>query len=202
MSAVPKFEMEAASTPSPALTLTPDHLAQRDAAKERRKKIDRAIVVSTISAWSLAVFAALSLPFALFGLKAAFIAAGLGVCAFFEFRGRSGLKQLDVEAPARLGWNQFALALVIAGYCVWSAYDAWFGPSPYAEAIATTPELENVLQPLDGLIRQVTTGAYVVVGVLTLFVQAATVSYYRSRRKFIEKYLSETPAWVLQLDRP
>ena len=190
----------AADTPGGEVVLTAAHLAQRSAAKRRRGKVDRAVVVATVSAWSLAVFAALSWPFGLFSLKGAFIAAGLSACAWFEFRGRNGLRRLEVGAPARLAWNQLGLAGVISVYCVWSAYAAWTGPSAYAQAIERTPELAEMLEPFAGVIRQVTVGAYGLVLVLTLMVQAGVIGYYRSRRKFVEAYLSETPGWVLALE--
>ncbi len=191
---------ENAAAPEPVLT--DEHFAQRDAARQRRTKIDRAAYVATVSAWSLAAFAALSLPFALFSVKGAFVAIGLAVCAFFEFRGRNGLKQLDPAAPIRLAWNQFALACVIAGYCAWSAYAAWTGPSPYAQAVAASPELADTLAPLEDLIRQVTAATYGLVGVLSVAFQVGAIAYYRTRRKHIVNYVAQTPAWVLALDRP
>lgn len=176
-------------------------MAQVAAAKQRRNKVDFAIVVASVSAWSLAVFAGVSWLFALFSLKAALVAAGLSACAFFEFRGVAGLKRMDLRAPARLAWNQFGLAVLIAAYCVWSALSAWYGPNPYAQAVATTPELGDMLEPFEDVMRQITVGVYALVLVLSVCIQASTIVYYRSRRKIIAAYLKETPGWIVELDR-
>jgi len=190
------------SSPAPAdFALSNEQLDQRRDAKKRRRKIDRTIDMAAVSAWSLAIFAALSLPFAFSSFKAAFITAGLALCAYFEFRGRAGLKRLELRAPSLLARNQAALAGIIAMYCGGSVYDAWFGDSIFTSIIQQAPEVAELLEPYETLIRQVTAGTYAVVAFITLIVQAFVIRYYASRRRLIEQYIAETPAWVLQLDK-
>lgn len=170
-------------------------------ARAAYRPIRRTQRVATYSAWSFAVFAALSLPFALFSLKGLFIAAGLVLGAVFEFRGRHALQRLDPVAPRRLALNQLVFAGVIAVYCVWSAATAWFGPSPYAAAIAATPEISDMIAPFADLIQQVTVAAYGLVLFVGLTYQAFLIRYYFTRQKPLQNYLSNTPAWVLELHR-
>ncbi|MEM7624040.1 MAG: hypothetical protein AAF333_00275 [Planctomycetota bacterium] len=182
--------------------LTPEMRAQFAAAREAYRPLRRALRVVTFSAWSLAVFAGLSLPFALFSFKGLFIATGLTVCAVFEFRGRRALRRLDPTAPGKLALNQLVFTGFIAVYCLWSAATAWFGPSPYAAAIAANPEIGEMLEPFADTIRHVTVAAYGIVLFVGVVYQALVIRYYLTRRKPLERYLNQTPAWVLELHRP
>ena len=195
--------MPADTTPEPATDapLKAEHHAQLAVARLARKPIDRALRVIGFSAWTLGIFAALSVPFAITGLRAAFVAVVLVVCAYFEFRGRDEFKRLDPAAITTLATNQAALGVGLVVYCLWSAAAAWWGPDPYAQAVERTPEIAEIMGDIGGMMRQLMVGFYGVVLVLGVAYQIAMVAYYRSRRKPLERYLDETPAWILALDK-
>lgn len=186
--------------------LTAEHLAQRAAAKAMFVPVKRWIGVVQLSAWCLALFGVCSAPFAPFSLKGAFVTLALGACAYFEFRGLAALRRLDTACTRILTTNQAALGVVIAAYCLWSAYDAWFGPIPFESLIASSagssPEVQEMLEPIYELARKISTIAYLVAIPAGVGWQVAIVLYYRGRGRKLEAYLRETPAWVLQLDRP
>lgn len=184
-----------------APALTAEHHAQLAAARIAYRPIARALRVVTFSAVTLALFAVLSLPFAFFGFKAAFAALGLTVAAVFEFRGRTALRRLEPAGIRILTWNQIALTGVLAIYCLWSMADAWFGPNPYADVIASDPAVGELLAPYSDLCRQLAVGTYAAVLVIGGIVQGLVIRYYATRRLPLEKYLAATPAWVLAWNR-
>ena len=183
--------------------LSPQHLAQLDQARGRRKKIDRALWTAGFSAWSLAVFAVLSLPFVLLALdwQGGLVVAGLMFIACREFTGRHKLKQLQASAARHLGCNQLLLCGLIALYAGWQIVNTLTGPSSYTQAIAATPELASTLEPLEELKAFVTLAMYSAVLVIGLLTQGSLALYYFTRKKHIRSYLDETPQWVVEVQR-
>ncbi|MEO1236680.1 MAG: hypothetical protein AAFX76_07830 [Planctomycetota bacterium] len=189
----------AAQAPAAAPGITAEQHAQLAAAKLAHAPIRRAVRVATFSAVTLAVFAVLSLPFAVFGWRAAFVAACLAACTVFEFRGRNALRRLDPAGPRVLTFNQIGLTAGLTVYCLWSAHAAWFGPDLYAEAVARNPEIADLLEPYRDLFRQLTVAFYGVVLVVGLAFQAAVIAYYHTRRHSLRRLLDDTPAWARDL---
>lgn len=177
--------------------LSAEHYAQLAAAHLAYAPIRRALRVVTFSAVTLALFAVLSLPFALFSLKGAFVAIGLAVAAVFEFRGRAALRRLEARGPRLLTRNQIALTGVLVIYCLWSMADAWFGPDLYEEITARVPEAADLLAPYSTLLRPLVVFVYGTTLVVGLAVQALVICYYHTRQRHVENYLKQTPAWIL-----
>ena len=177
------------------------HLAQHDDASRGRKKINRALFTAGMSAWTLAVFAALSLPFALFDWTSGLIGLAMGFIAYREFSGRHKLKQLDTTAASHLGWNQVLLCGLLIIYSVWQIVGTLTGPSPYAEAIATTPELASTLEPLEAMMQLVALAVYSSILIVGLVTQGGLSLYYFTRKKHIRKYIAQTPPWIVELQR-
>ncbi|MEM1027179.1 MAG: hypothetical protein AAGJ38_03765 [Planctomycetota bacterium] len=183
-----------AETP-PALTA--EHYAQLAAAQIAYGPIRRALRVVAFSAWTLALFAVLSLPFAFFSAKGAYAAACLIGTAVFEFRGRAALRRLDTRGVTILTRNQIVLTGLMSVYCLWSMATAWFGPDRYAQAVERYPELGELLAPYSDLFRQLTVAVYAIVLVVGWLVQALVIRYYATRRRHVEQYLAQTPEWIL-----
>ena len=72
------------------------------------------------------------------------------------------------------------------------------GPNPYAEYIATTPELADILGPIDELHKPLILGVYGLIIVLSLIFQGGTACYYFTRKRHLQAYLDQTPDWVIQ----
>ncbi len=203
MSALPQSPTPSSNPPGPeAPALSAEHYAQLAAAHLAFAPLRRALRVVGFSAGTLALFAVLSLPFALFSVKGAYVAIALSVAAFFEFRGRAALAKLDRSGVRILVWNQAAFTVVMAVYCLWSMAEAWFGPDLYAEVAVQQPEVGELLAPYSEMFRQAAVGFYGFVLLAGLIVQAMVVRYYLTRRKHVEAYLAQTPAWILAWNRP
>ncbi len=182
--------------------LTPDHQQELLAANLRAKKIRGAIGVAAFNTWSLAVFAAISLPFALWSWPSLILEAGLAVVAYNEFRGRNGLRRFDPAAARLLGWNQLGLWALLVGYSVWSIGSALVAPNPYEGALRANPELgTSMLGSIGDLYLAVTFAVYGGMIVGTTLMQGLNAWYYFTRDKHVQAYLDATPAWVVDLQR-
>jgi hypothetical protein len=150
------------------------------------------------------LLAVLSAPFALFGITGLVVTVALAVIAYNEFRGRRKLLRFEPAATAILGWNQLGLLTLIVGYCSWMIYRGLTGPSSLAAIIEAIPELESAFgSPGDAeqLQKLLVVVVYGLVIALSLFIQGLNAAYYFTRRKFVEAYLKETRAWVLEVQR-
>jgi hypothetical protein len=192
---------------APPLTdppLTDSHRRELAAAALRAEPIRRAARVANFNAWTTAILAGLSAPFALFGLVGLLAFAVLASVAWNEFRGRRRLLEFDPAGASILGWNQLGLLTMITVYCVWSIYsNLWGGGSIEAE-LRANPQLAPAISSVEGfgdLYRLIVVVLYGSVIVLSALFQGANAFYYFTRRKYVEAYRRETPAWVVDLQR-
>ena len=130
--------------------------------------------------------------------------AALALVAWNEFRGRRRLLAYDPAGPTILGWNQLGLLAVVTLYCVWALYTNLWGANSIEAQLQASPELGAAIgsiEGLDALVRTVAIALYGSVIVLSTIFQGATAAYYFSRRKYVETYVRETPAWVIDLQQ-
>jgi len=181
---------------SPDPTLSPEQRRELEDAGERARKILMAGRVASFNGWTIGIFAALSFLFGLGSPGVMLVSLALGAIAWNEFRGRALLRRLDPSAGRLLGRNQLGLMALIVAYCLWSIWRTKVGPPD--------PEMEQ-LQDLIGvgsdLIEQLTVVLYVSVIAATAIFQGLNARYYFRRVAMTEAYLSETPHWVVDLQR-
>ncbi len=201
---VPGTNMDPAMTRAPdanASPFTPEQVHAIAEAKRRRRKIDQAATVAATSGWITAVIAALATPFVFFSWVAAVMVAGLSLVAYHEFKGRRMLRDLNPKGPRVLGINQVALGVLIIAYSVWHIAAELTGEGRYAEAIANTPELANMLGPLGESMRYIVVAVYATLIIATLIFQGGAAWYYFSRAKHVRAFVEQTPPWVCDLMR-
>jgi hypothetical protein len=167
----------------------------------RVQKLRRAAKVATFNGWSIGIFAALSLPFALYSVTALVMCLALALVAYNEFRGRKLLDRFEPRGPRALGRNQLVLMGVLIGYSVWNIYLAETGPGPYAEQIKDTPEMGSMLGSIDDLYMTVTWAVYGGLIFASVIFQGLNALYYFTRQKHLQSFLNQTPAWVVDLQR-
>ena len=174
-------------------------------AQQRAATIRKAAKVAGFNGWMFGIFAALSALFAVFdfSIPGILVTAGLAWIAYREFQGRKGLLQFDPSAATRLGWNQIGLVILITVYCGWMLWEGLTGNSPIAAEFKANPDLASVLSPreFDRIYRLLVILVYGSVIVVSVIFQGWNAAYYFTRRKHIETYVRETPAWVLDLQR-
>lgn len=192
------------SVPASAGPLTPEHQSQLALANQRARTIRKAARVAAFNGWVAGVFAVLSLPFAPFSITGLLVTVGLSVIACNEFRGRNGLLRFDASSAALLGWNQVGFLTLIVGYCLWMLFSGLAAPCPFAAEIRANPDLAGMVgsaAEVNQLWRFLIILIYGTVIVLSLVFQGTNALYYFTRRKHVEAYLRETPAWVIDLQR-
>jgi hypothetical protein len=191
-----------------AAPLTPEHLDQLACAKLRARKVRKACGVAMFNGCTLAVLAGCSGLMALIGLMfgeldiiGLVMAVGLGLLAWNEFRGRAMLRRFELYGCQALGWNQLILMTMVIVYAAWMLSGALWGPSPYDEAIAGESLLAGPLGSINNLYKMISMAIYGGLIAGTLIFQGLNAFYYFTRRQHVEAYLSQTPEWVVELQR-
>ena len=175
--------------------LSPEQQGELAQANERAKKFLGAAKVATFNGWVIGVFAAVSLLFALFSVTALVMGVGMAIVAWNEFRGRTLLRRFDPHGPQLLGRNQLGFMALLSGYCLWSIYRTVTNP------ITQLEELEAMVGSTGDLVTNLTLAVYGTVLLLSFIFQGLNARYYFARTKRVQDYISETPTWIIDLQR-
>lgn len=181
--------------------LGPEHHEAIQAANLRVKKVARAARVAGFNGWALGIMATFSLLFGIVSWSSLVIGAVLALLSFNEFRGRRSLRNIRLEAANILGWNEVILVALILLYSAWGMYDVFAAPSASAQYAQYGAEVQEMMQPYDSIYSAASIAMYGGIAFLGLVIQGATALYYFSRRKYIVRYLRETPEWIVELQR-
>ena len=194
--------------PAAGAPLSAQQLQALEQAGLRARKVRNAGRMAMFNGCAFGAFAGLSLLFAalspLFGefdVVATVMAGGLGIVAWNEFRGRRLLCRFDLGGPRLLGWNQLALMALLMAYCAWSIHAGLTAPDPYAREIAAHPQIAPTLGTIGRLKAILTVAIYGGLVAFSLVFQGLTALYYFTRGKLVRAYLSETPAWIVEVQR-
>ncbi len=186
-----------AGTPVPLPgPLSADHLRTLTEARTRSRKVRRAADVATLSGWTMALFAGLTLLGALFGSLLS-LAAGLGLAgvAYNELRGAAMLRRLDQRGARTLGYNQIALAVLIVGYAALSLV-LQLRSSPL-EAMGGSSGDAQVDAMVTSITSSVTYALYGGMAALGVIAPGLTAWYYFTRARVVREFLKHTPEWVV-----
>ena len=175
--------------------LSPEQLQQAAAARGAVQKLLRPARIARINAWTLAIFAGLTIVWGLVFGGGLVVGAALAAVAWNEFRGARMLRSLDPEGGRVLGWNQLILAAVIGVYCAFAGARARTAPD------ASLVELETLMGYSPELIAQLTGALYGAVAVLVGIVQIFLARWHFGAARRVEAFRGETPAWILELVR-
>ncbi|MHC5024403.1 MAG: hypothetical protein ACYTGG_10925 [Planctomycetota bacterium] len=181
--------------------LSAEHMAEIAAARERGRKLRRAIGVAVCSGWTTAVFAGLTLLMGLFDLTTFVLGAVLAAVAWNELAAAKLLRQLDERAPRRLSWNQLGLATAIIVYAAWGTYHALTGPGPYDSYLAQGGEVAEMLESVAALHTAIAVAVYISLVPGTIVLQGGAAWYYATRTRHLREYVLQTPGWIIDLQR-
>jgi hypothetical protein len=176
-------------------------LQQLDLAHQRARKIRRAVQVALFNGWTVGVFAVISLLSGILSLTGLVLGGALAIVAYNEFNGAKLLRRLDLRAPRRLAWNQLGLCCVIIAYSVWGLYTGLSGPSPYGSALPAAGQAAPILKSIEHLQTTITLAVYGSLIFGSIILQGGTAWYYLTRTRHIQAYASQTPQWVIDLQR-
>lgn len=175
--------------------LSPEQQRQLTDAVAQSTKIRAAARIATFNGWTIGFFAVISLLFAYSSLTALIMGLGLGWIAWNEFKGRDRIRTLDPTAPTFLGKNQLGFMGLVVVYAIWSIYRTLTEPMPYLD------EIEEALGPIGDVVTSITVSVYLIVILLTVLFQGLNARYYFARKAMIDEYLSETPDWIVEIQR-
>jgi hypothetical protein len=175
---------------------TPAHLQQIADAKRLGAKIRRAISVAKFSGWTTAIFAVSTVVLSIGSFWGVALGTAMAVISVIEFRGVTELTRLDLNAPRRLALNQLAFGLMLLGYGAFMLVQSMTSPS------ALSPEVkEFVGKEGEALARSLYSAVYGSVILAAILGPGLTAVYYYTRRRYIEQYLTQTPQWIIDLQR-
>jgi len=191
----------AASTAS----LSPVEVQQQlAAARVAAAKVRRAASVAYADGWMIAICGAPTFLFGalsgMSGISGILLGGALCIIAYLEFDGAKRIRRLDVSAPRRLGYNQVALGAVLILYSLWSLHAAAHG-GLVAELQAQAPELGNMGTEVQDLMQTAYRLLYFTLIAVAIFAQGGTALYYFSREKYMQRYVEQTPPWILDMQR-
>jgi hypothetical protein len=190
---------------SPPPVLTYESQQQLQAARTAFRKIGRAVSVAKSDGWTIAFFAGVTILFGLGDWFSMLLGAVLGVIAWTELRGATQLRQLQPRATRLLGRNQLVLGGLLVLYAAWRMYTSLHGHGALALDAGSDPELQKLTSSLDksvqDTVNEIMFAVYAAVLVVGLGSALGMSRYYFSRQKYIDSYLNDTPAWIINMQK-
>jgi hypothetical protein len=184
--------------------LTAEHRRELSTARDRSRVIRKTARVAAFNGWTSALIAAASAPFSFSSPIAFVLTIGIALIAFNEFRGRKRVLKFDPTGASILGWNQIIFLGLITAYSLWMLFSTLNDTGSVSDELKGYVDLDATLGSsggFAGLYKQIVIYFYGgVIGLSALF-QGGTAFYYFSRRRAIEDFVAETPAWVRDVQR-
>ena len=191
----------AANAASPPPGLTHEQYAEIQKVQVRLKKIQRAIGVAKFDAGMTATFAVFGILTFCMGWENVVIGVLLGGIAINGFRGLRLLQKYDSRAPGILMMNQLYLATIIILYAIYALYRQGSGESDLSKQMAAAGIPRDMLGGLPELVPLLNRLVYGTLIFGTILMQGLTALYYRTRQKYVDAYLQQTPQWVIDLQK-
>lgn len=149
--------------------------------------------IANVTAGSLLFFGAITLAWgAVSGGGGVLIGLALLAVAWNERRGRDRLRAIDPEGARVLGWNQLALAAVVAVYGLVAILRAGEATDPSMQ------QLEELVGISPELVAEITRRVYGSAIVAVALIQGVLARYHFRQRARMEDFRRRTPSWVLQ----
>lgn len=174
---------------------------------EREKRFAFARKLASFNGVGAGIFALFALLSAVLDPSSLLLALPLAAIAFVELNGGQRVARYERKGLVQLACNQLALIALVSSYALVQIFSALDGGSPVNEMLAqsgmapTDLDLSTVSSELgdfDAMYRTAVTAFYGVVIAATALVQGGCALYYWSRLKHLERFLAETPRWVVE----
>lgn len=189
----------AAPTQATSGPLNPADVIALQSSAVRFKRVQKAIAYAKFNGVTMIVFGSIALLSGFDSLTALGVGAALVSCGIFELRQRARLKQLEPASLSLLAMNQIAAAVAITIYCLMSMLNPTALEMP--PELAGAPEVADTLAEAQAMATKLMALVYIATMVVTWFFQLIAVWFYLSRRNHLRLYLTQSPAWVHDLQR-
>lgn len=182
--------------------LTDENFRQLQSARPAFRKIRRAVLAAMFEGITVIVFGVLSILFGLGSLGDFLVGLVLLAIGVIEVWGAGRLRRLDLRGPRILMWNQLAFAALILLYAFWKLYAEVVHPTAdFSDLSPSDAQVINqsgfVPTNITHLILMVMYGSLIAVAAI----EAGMAMYYRSRGKFLQDYLEQTPDWIVSMQK-
>lgn len=180
--------------------MTAEQLRDLQLARQRMKRIARAVSTGKFDGWTLAVFGGCTAVFGLmsFSLVGMLIGTVLCVIAIIELREVDRLARLEPRAARILCYNQLALGGSLVVYAVWNLLA---GPLLSPELKQSSSQLQDLGIDVAGMMHSIYTLVYWGLIAIAIAAQGSMALFYLRREKMVKDYAVETPAWIAQLQQ-
>jgi hypothetical protein len=182
--------------------LSPDNMRELGEARQSLRKITRAASTAKIEGGTIFVFGILTFLCGIGSITDMLGGVILTVIGFVEFTSAKKLTRLDEKAIKILTINQLCLAGVILLYAVFKIYGELTSPSQNLPDLSQADA--QVAGNLAGVQSQLTHLIYLAVYaglIIAAFGEAALALYYHTRAAHLRKYLADTPAWIITMQK-
>lgn len=156
-------------------------------------------IVAAVDGWSMVVLATLTIICSLTSVMGLAMGLAMAAVGVIEIRGSQDLKRLLPRAPRRLALNQIGLGLLLVIYGGVNCWRSLHQAHPLASLVGGDPELTGMLSEYEGLARNLSVLVYAGVIGLGIVGPGLMAWYYHSRGPILQRYLRQTPQWLLEL---
>lgn len=189
------------AVPSPP-QLTPENLHEIQLARQRLRKIRRAVSAARFEGYSVAISGALTFLFSIGDFGTMLAGAVLTAIGVVEIIAAGQLRRLDQRAPRIIGINQFILAILILLYALWSLHAESANPNKDLSDLSPSDvqAMNQMMGPtldMEHSMMMLLYGSLIAAAVF----EAGMAWYYYSRESHLQEYLAETPEWITQMQR-
>jgi len=191
--------MQPPHPPSPQLS--EENLRQLAEARKSLRKIKRAMSVARFDGWTIGIFAGLTVLLGITDWTNIVMGLALGTIATIELLGAKRLGRLEPQATRMLGFNQLVLGAGLMVYAVWRMHAEMTGHGELAAAVGSDANLAQALAPYQNLTKQIAVMFYGCLIAIAILGMGAMARYYFSRGKYVQKYLKETPGWIIAMQK-
>lgn len=173
---------------------------------EREKAFAFARKLASFNGIGVGIFAAISLLSAVLDPSSLLLAVPLGIIAFVELNGGQRVARYERSGLVQLACNQGALVAVVTVYAIAQIFSALDSASPLGEIMAQSGlpseelgigDVSAELGDFDEIYRSAVMAFYGVVIAVTALAQGGCAFYYYSRLKHLDRFLADTPRWVI-----
>jgi hypothetical protein len=182
--------------------LSAENLREMQTARQSARKIRRAVTAAKFEGYTIAICGVLTV---LMGMGSVWQMLGgtiLTVIGVIEITGGGRLARFDPGAVRMLTINQLSLAGLILLYGLWNLH------AEMAHPVSDFPDLSpadaQVLGQMDSSVTGLTHEIMVLLYgsmIAAAAAEAGMAFYYHSRGELVRRYLAETPAWIITMQK-
>lgn len=182
--------------------LSADNLRELQAAKQSLRKIRRAVSVARFEGYTVAVCGGITFLSGIGSVGDMLGGAVLTAIGVIEIISAGRLGRLDTKAVRILTTNQLCLAALILLYAVWNlhaevAHPASDLPDLSPSDAAALGQMDSSALSLTHEVMLLFYGSMIAAAV----VEAGMARYYHSRGAYLQRYLADTPAWIISMQK-